>query len=134
MIKQISVLIENEIGTLSEVTDVLAADDINIKAFSVFDTPYVGILRLVVDRADDAEKILSEKGFGFKIGYVVGIEIEDEPGALNRVLKLLAEEKFFVNYMYSMVLRGDKAPLMVIDVVDGEKAEKYLKTKGIKVV
>ncbi|NLW41974.1 MAG: amino acid-binding protein, partial [Tissierellia bacterium] len=35
MIKQISILVENEIGTIFEVTDILAQNNINIKAFSV---------------------------------------------------------------------------------------------------
>lgn len=134
MIRQISVLVENEVGTLSEVTDVLAKENINIKAFSVFDTQYFGILRLIVDRPDDAERILKENGFGYKVGNVVAIELENVPGALNGVLKLLAAEGFFVNYMYSMVLNGEEAPLMVIHLNDEEKAEQFLKGKGVAVV
>ncbi len=134
MIRQISVLVENEVGTLSEVTDVLAKENINIKAFSVFDTQYFGILRLIVDRPDDAEKTLKENGFGYKVGNVVAIELENVPGALNGVLKLLAAEGFFVNYMYSMVLNGEEAPLMVIHLNDEEKAEQFLKEKGVVVV
>lgn len=134
MIRQISVLVENEVGTLSEVTDVLAKENINIKAFSVFDTQYFGILRLIVDRPDDAERILKENGFGYKVGNVVAIELENVPGALNGVLKLLAAEGFFVNYMYSMVLNGEEAPLMVIHLNDEEKAEQFLKEKGVAVV
>lgn len=134
MIRQISVLVENEVGTLSEVTDVLAKENINIKAFSVFDTQYFGILRLIVDRPDDAERILRENGFGYKVGNVVAIELENVPGALNGVLKLLAAEGFFVNYMYSMVLNGEEAPLMVIHLNDEEKAEQFLKEKGVVVV
>ncbi|WP_425539463.1 ACT domain-containing protein [Microaceticoccus formicicus] len=134
MIRQISVLVENEVGTLSEVTDVLAKENINIKAFSVFDTQYFGILRLIVDRPDDAERTLKENGFGYKVGNVVAIELENVPGALNGVLKLLAAEGFFVNYMYSMVLNGEEAPLMVIHLNDEEKAEQFLKEKGVVVV
>lgn len=133
MIRQISVLVENEVGTLSEVTDVLAKENINIKAFSVFDTQYFGILRLIVDRPDDAERTLKENGFGYKVGNVVAIELENVPGALNGVLKLLAAEGFFVNYMYSMVLNGEEAPLMVIHLNDEEKAEQFLKEKGVVV-
>ena len=134
MIRQISVLVENEVGTLSEVTDVLAKENINIKAFSVFDTQYFGILRLIVDRPDDAERTLKENGFGYKVGNVVAIELENVPGALNGVLKLLAAEGFFVNYMYSMVLNGEEAPLMVIHLNNEEKAEQFLKEKGVVVV
>jgi hypothetical protein len=130
MIKQISILVENEIGTIFEVTDILAQNNINIKAFSVNDTSDFGILRLLVDEYEEAEKVLKENDFGFKVGDVLAVELEHRPGALNDVLKILKEENIGVNYMYSMVIKDDK-PLMVIDTHDSVKATKVLTEKGI---
>lgn len=130
MIKQISVLVENEIGTIFEVTDILAQHNINIKAFSVNDTADFGILRLLVDEYEEAEKVLKENDFGFKVGDVLAVELEHRPGALNEVLKILKDENIGVNYMYSMVIRDEK-PLMVIDTHNTPKAEKVLKEKGV---
>ncbi|MDO5688668.1 MAG: ACT domain-containing protein [Tissierellia bacterium] len=134
MIKQISVFVENISGSLAAVTRILAAAGINIRAFSVMDTTEFGILRLLVDDFDNAEKLLKENGFGMITTDVIGIELEDEPGALNRVLQLLSGEGYFVNYVYSMVLRGDKDPLMVLHVEEAKQAEAFLKEKGIRVV
>lgn len=132
MIKQISILVENEIGTIFEVTDILAQNNINIKAFSVNDTSDFGILRLLVDEYEEAERVLRENEFGFKVGDVLAVELEHKPGALNSVLKILKEENIGVNYMYSMVIKDDK-PLMVIDTKDSVKATRVLKEKGIVV-
>lgn len=132
MIKQISVLVENEVGTIFEVTDILAKHNINIKAFSVYDTSDFGILRLLVDEYEKAEKVLRENEFGFKVGEVLAVELEHRPGALNEVLRILKDENISVNYMYSMVIKDDK-PLMVIDTQNSIKAEKVLREKGIVV-
>ena len=113
-------------------TDILAQNNINIKAFSVNDTSDFGILRLLVDEYEEAERVLRENEFGFKVGDVLAVELEHKPGALNSVLKILKEENIGVNYMYSMVIKDDK-PLMVIDTKDSVKATRVLKEKGIVV-
>ncbi|NLD17127.1 MAG: ACT domain-containing protein, partial [Tissierellia bacterium] len=79
MIKQISILVENEVGTIFEVTDILAQNNINIKAFSVNDTSDFGILRLLVDEYEEAERVLRENEFGFKVGDVLAVELEHKP-------------------------------------------------------
>ncbi len=134
MIRQISVFVENVVGSLAEVTGVLEEHTINIYAFSVMDTTEFGILRLIVDDFDRAEKVLDALGFGYKVTEVIGIELKHEVGALNRVLQMLSEAGFFVNYMYSMVLRGQSDPLMVLHVEDAREAEAFLKEKGVQVV
>ncbi len=132
MIKQISILVENKVGTIFEVTDVLAKENINIKAFSVNDTSDFGILRLLVDEYEKAEKVLKENEFGFKVGDVLAVELEHRPGALNDVLRILKDENIGVNYMYSMVIKDDK-PLMVIDTHDTPRAKKVLVERGVVV-
>ena len=49
MIRQLSVFVENQPGSMMRVTSVLTESHINIRAISTFDTPEFGIMRLVVD-------------------------------------------------------------------------------------
>ena len=49
MIRQISVFVENQPGSMMNVTNVLTEAHVNIRAISTFDTPEFGIMRLVVD-------------------------------------------------------------------------------------
>ena len=48
-VKQISVFVENKIGGLATITDLLAQADVNIRALSIAETSDFGILRLMVD-------------------------------------------------------------------------------------
>ncbi len=133
VMQQLSVFIENRIGSLSKVTHAISENGINLRAVSAFDTPDYCVLRLVVDQAELAKSILIEKGFAVKIADVLAIELQDKPGELDHVLELLADYELSINYIYSCVLRGDKSPLMVMNVSDMHKAEHVLELNGITI-
>jgi len=133
MIKQLSVFVENEIGSLARVTTVLKNNDINLKAIASFDTPEFAILRIVVDQPEKAKELLSENGFAVKMSEAVAVELEDKPGDLDRMLHVIADSKLCVNYIYSFVLRSGKAPLMVINTDDLIKSAMILKENGFLV-
>ncbi|NLD88390.1 MAG: ACT domain-containing protein, partial [Clostridiales bacterium] len=57
-VNQISVFVENKRGSLAEVTGVLSAANIDIRAFSIADTTDFGILRIIVNDPIKAEKVL----------------------------------------------------------------------------
>ena len=78
MIRQLSVFVENEPGSMMRVTSVLTESHINIRAISTFDTPEFGIMRLVVDEPECAKESLTAKGFVTRITEVVGAELKDE--------------------------------------------------------
>ena len=59
IIKQLSVFLENTSGRLAEVTGALAKASINISAFSVADTAEYGLVRLIVNKPELAEKVLA---------------------------------------------------------------------------
>ena len=100
-IKQLSVFIENKTGRINEVTKILAANNININAFSLAENAEFGILRMVVSDVELALKALKEAHFGVSATDVVAITLSNTPGALAAVLDLLAKEQVFIEYMYA---------------------------------
>lgn len=132
--KQVSVFVENRPGSLMEVTSKLMEAEINIRAVASFDTPEFGILRLVVDDPQKAKEALTKLGFVVRVYDVVGVELKDEKGNLNRMLSILAESKINLNYIYSFVIRDNNAPVMVFSTDDMEGAEKLLSEAGVKLV
>lgn len=134
MIKQISVFVENQPGSMMRVTSVLTESHVNIRAISTFDTPEFGILRLVVDDPEKAKESLTQKGFVTRVNDVIGAELKDEKGNLNQMLKILADGEINVNYIYSFVIREEKAPVIVFHTDDFQKAEQVLKEAEVKLV
>ena len=134
MIRQISVFVENQPGSMMNVTSVLSEEHVNIRAISTFDTPEFGIMRLVVDDPVRAKESLTRKGFVTRISEVIGAELKDEKGNLNQMLKILADGQINVNYIYSFVIREEKAPVMVFSTDDFDKAQKVLRAADVKLV
>lgn len=130
MIRQLSVFVQNEIGSLANVTSVLKNNQINLRAIASFDTPEFAILRIVVDQPEKAKMLLTEQGFAVKMTEAVAVELEDKPGVLDGMLHVIADAGLGVNYIYSIVLRNGKAPLMIVNTEDLKKTAKVLKDNG----
>jgi hypothetical protein len=111
-IKQLSIFLENKSGRLTEVTEALASAHINISAFSVADTADYGILRMIVNKPEQAEQLLKAKGLSVHITEVIGLVVPNEPGGLHRALQILSTEGISVEYMYAFAL-SDRATVII---------------------
>ncbi|TYQ15816.1 UNVERIFIED_CONTAM: hypothetical protein Cloal_2306 [Acetivibrio alkalicellulosi] len=133
-VKQISVFLENKSGRLAEVTKVLASNNIDISALSIADTTDFGILRLIVNDPEKAEKALKESEFTVSCTSVIAIAIEDKPGGLSKALNILEEKAIGIEYMYAFVGKTSDEALVIIRVEDPCKAVDVLMNNGIKVL
>lgn len=122
LIKQISVFVENKPGRLAEITSVISGAGVDIRALSIADTTDFGILRLIVNRPDEAERALREAGMTVSITHVIAIGIDDQPGGFAGAVKVLAESNITIEYMYAFISRDHKKAYVIIRVDDNEKA------------
>lgn len=130
-IRQLSVFAENKNGSLFDITRILAANDINIRAFSVADTKNFGVLRLIVSDPRKAALALSEEGKVVNVTEVVGVQIPDYKGGLSELLRVLTECEIGVEYLYAFVSTTDKGKAHVaLRVEDNAKTEELLREKG----
>lgn len=134
MIKQLSVFVENQTGSVYNVTNALSDAGINIRAVASFDTPDFAIFRLVVDKVQEAKDYLTSKGFVVRIHEVIGVELEDKQGTLNAMLKILADNEISLNYIYSFIIREGKAPVMVFSTDMVEKAIEAMQRENVKII
>jgi hypothetical protein len=112
IIKQLSVFLEDKIGRLTELTRILAENDINITAFSIADAADYGILRLVVGRPELALKVLKENGFSVNTTEVVCLIVPHIPGGLYKALNILSSNNIGIDYMYAFALE-DSASVVI---------------------
>ena len=102
-IKQISVFIENKAGRLHDVAKVLSDNKINIRALSLAETSDFGVLRMIVDKPDEAVKVIKANNFTVRITEVVAVEVPDKVGGLAGVLKIMDSANINIEYMYAFV-------------------------------
>ena len=99
--KQLSIFLENKSGRLTEVTEVLAKENINLSALCIAENADFGILRGIVSDPDRAYKALKENHFAVNVTDVVGISCPNVPGALAKVLRFLSDVGVFIEDLYS---------------------------------
>ena len=117
IIKQVSVFLENSEGRLLNALKVLKDTGIDIRSLSLADTSDYGMLRLIVDKPDEAVNALKAEGISAHITEVLSLEVEDRVGALADALKSITEKGHNIEYMYDCETEGDKA-CMIIKVSD----------------
>lgn len=133
-IKQLTVFVQNRKGTMVSLTDILAKNEINIRALSIAETEDFGVLRLIVNDEAAATKILAENGYLIKVIDVLGVKIGDKPGALTSALDVLDKADINVEYLYAFMARTEKHAYVVLRVEDNATAEKALEDAGFHLI
>lgn len=134
MAKQISVFLENKTGRLAKVTKLLGKNNINIRALSIADTTDFGILRLIVDKPDDAYRVIKESGMAVSETEVIAVEIPDIPGGLAAVISVIEEAGINIEYLYAFLERSALDAVVLFRVEDGDVAVQALTANGMKIV
>lgn len=134
-VKQVSIFIEDKPGKMDEMTTVLAANNINMRAISVAQTDGFGIARIIVDDVYEATTVLKDAGYVNKLTHVVIVEIPNVPGGLNKVLKVFTEANINIKYMYAVSgANVSEQVYMIFRVDDYKLAESALAKAGLKVI
>ena len=130
-IRQLSIFLENKTGRLGEITQMLADAGVSIRTLELVEAGDFGILRLFVPDPEAVRARLNEQGISATIAEVFAVEIADEVGCFNRVVRALAEEGIDIAYTY-MVHNGARGAF-VIKTPDAqrERAMARLEADGV---
>lgn len=122
IVKQLSLFLVNKPGVLADVCQTLGDHHINIQGISISDTVDHAVVRLIVDDPNAAIHILGEHGVLVVENDVLGVEVDDHPGALAEVARQFARAKVNIEYAYGTSDSGKaKIFVRVCDVRKGKK-------------
>lgn len=129
--KQLSVFIENRKGRLSEVLEVLKANNVNILSMSLADTTEYGLLRLIVNNPELGKQKLTEQGFSSLLSDVLILKIPHVAGSLQQLLKEIDLANVNIEYMYGLSIDKNEA-YVVVKPSDAQKTAEVLEKNGIE--
>lgn len=133
-IKQVSVFLENKPGHLRAVTEELTKANLNLRAISLADSEDFGIVRMVVEDPDKAYSILRAANHAVQETEVIAVEVPDEPGGLNNVLRTLEEYGVNIEYMYSVLERKSNKAVIILRVEGIDEVIRKLKNANVKLL
>jgi hypothetical protein len=133
-IKQVSVFVENKKGSLHEITDLLAKAKVDLRSMCIADTSDYGIVRMIADDAERAQKVLCEAGHTANIRTVTAFAVPDEPGGLAKALNILESNGVNIEYLYALITTATDKAYTVMRSDNTDKAEEVLRANGIELL
>lgn len=131
---QLSIFIDLKQGGIAELAELFGREGINFRALTLSDTKDFGVLRFIVDDSDKAEEILRANHFTVVVSEVVAVEVEDKPGALGEVYRILDQKKIKVDYMYAFSQGPSNKAVLVFSFENNEEAVKSLREHNVRVL
>ena len=133
-IKQLSIFLQNRMGSLSKPLEVLSQAGVNIRAMCMADTSEFGILRLVVDDPLKGKEALEAESFLVKITDIIGVEMNDTPGGLTSVLKVIKDNGIDLEYLYAFTHEKEGKAILLLHADDIDNLISVLKANDVPIV
>jgi hypothetical protein len=127
----VTIVADDRVGLLSDISYILAKEKINIESIS---TSSIGGKAVIVLSVKDAKKtsgVLKKNGFNVVSEEAFVIQLEDKPGELHKVAKLLSENNINITNAFVITKSGGKA-LLSLMVDRPRKAAKLLEDYLVK--
>lgn len=135
MAYQVSIFLENKIGHLERVTAVLKEAEINIRTMNLNHTANGwGILNLVVSDPKLAHRLLIERGLSAALREIVAIEMIDQPGSLDDLLKEIVKAGVNFTNAYGRSGHANQKAYFVIDPDQVDDAKEKLQRAGLNII
>jgi len=132
---QVSIFLENKLGRLEKVTGVLKEAGINIRSLHLNHTANGwGILNLVVSRPELAQQRLNEAGMSAALREIAVVQMADQPGGLDELLKEIVRAGVNFTNAYGRVISEGDSAFLVIDVEDIPDVAAKLASVGLKML
>ena len=133
-VDQLSIFLENKEGRLLHTLDIIEKLNINIRALSIADTSEFGILRLIVTNPTIVKEKLEENDFIVKITKVLAVSINDEPGWLNKILRVLDDNNINLEYLYAFVEQKTYNAIVILKLENMDEGLKVLKEGNADII
>jgi hypothetical protein len=128
----LAVFVENKPGQTARVTRILADAGINLDWLTITNAGSSGVMKLLVDKREEAMAALKAKGLMVSLLQVLVVEVENRPGELLRVADLLSHHNLNLDNCSGFV--ANNRAILVIEVHDLARAEGVLRQTGLRLL
>ncbi len=125
--RQFSVFLENKVGKLLELAQLLVSHHIHICALTVIEMADAAVARIIVSDPDGARDVFNEAGIAHSECGVIAVELPHSAETLDKMLSALLEAEININFTYSMMIRPRGNAVIALSVEDEELAMDVLR-------
>jgi len=133
-VRQLSVFLENRLGQLLRLTQLLDATEIRILAVSVVNAGDCAIIRMIVDSPDEATELFRQGRFSVSETEILVVSLPHGKRALLHTWTALLTGEVNIAYTYPMLINPAGSPALVVQADNLEMAAKVLRSKKFAVL
>jgi len=136
MAKQLHIFVENRPGRLEVITENLNKANIDIKAFAIQDRTDYGLMKLLVDKPQDAYLSLADLGCACALRDVLAVSVPDKRGNLHKLLSALSKNNINIIDAHGFVLQPSLTGICILEIENlaQSNAEQVVKDAGFEVL
>jgi hypothetical protein len=128
----IAVFVENKPGQTARITKILSDAGANIDWVTVASSGSFGVMKVLVDKRDEAVAALKAQGLMVTLLPVLAVEVDNKPGALQRVADLLGRHNLNLDNCSGFV--ANNRAILIIEVHDLAQAQEILQKQGLRLL
>ncbi len=125
---QLIITVNNRVGTLAEVAGVVSSSGINLLAICAYAVSNEGVIMFVTENNKEARRLLQAQGYTVREEEVIVLTLDNKPGALQAVTRVVADEGIDLNLIYGSADKKGKTCRMVLISENNEAVMLALKT------
>ncbi len=119
-VKQLSFMMPDRAGLLSDITTALSNSKVNISNICAYGMEGQATFMLTTDSNAKAKKAIAPLGVELKEEDVLVVEMSNKPGELQKVAKKLADAGINILYMYGTTTGGRTASGIMVTSNDAQ--------------
>lgn len=133
-IRQLSVFLQNRVGSLMALTKLLHDNNIEVLGLSMQDTTEMTLVRLILSDPESAGMLFIERGIPYAECRIVVVELTESRHRLSDCLSSLLAAELNIEFCYSLLVRPNNLPLLSIHCDDIDIAADVLGSAGFRVL
>lgn len=133
-IRQISVFLQNRVGSLMALIKLLQEHSIEVLGISMQDTTEMTLVRLILSDPEGAAMLFIEKGIPHADCFIIVVELSESDRRLTECLSVLLAAELNIEFCYPLLVRPGMFPLFALHCDDVEMGGDVLGRAGFKVL
>ena len=133
-VRQVSVFLQNRVGTLLSVVELLRANHIVVLGLSVQDSIDFTVVRLIASDPDLVETLFIEKGIPFSTSDLIVVELIEGPEQMPDCLRTLLDAETNIHFIYPLLTRPNGKSALALCMEDNDFGKSILSSAGYQIL
>ena len=133
-VRQLSVFLDNRVGTLMALVKLLKEHHIEVVGYSLQESAEITLLRLIPSDPESAQTLFMERGISHTECPVIVVELHEGATNLSACLSALLAAEVNIRQSYPLLCQPNTWPLLALHVDDLDIGAGALNQAGFKVL